>query len=77
MEPRFTRHLRDQIDEDHFQLELLFRAVKVVQSHLYEVEAALASVRNELDDFAVYFGHPRPEPASAALPQPRRRLTKR
>ncbi len=55
MEPRFTRHLRDQLAEDHYQLELLLRAVKVVQAHLYEVEAVVASVRSELDDFAVYF----------------------
>jgi hypothetical protein len=48
-----SRHYLDQIDEDHFQLEQLFRAVKAVQSRLYAVEAELRSVLAELDDLAL------------------------
>jgi len=51
----FSRHYLDQIDEDHFQLEQLFRAVKAIQQRLYYVEATLRSVLAELDDFAL--GH--------------------
>ena len=48
-----SRHYLDQIDEDHFQLEQLFRAVKAIQQRLYHVEASLRSVLAELDDFAL------------------------
>ena len=51
----FSRHYLDQIDEDHFQLEQLFSAVKALQQRLYYVEASLRSVLAELDDFAL--GH--------------------
>ena len=51
--PTLSRQYLDQIDEDHFQLELLFRAVKAVQMRLYAVEASQRSVLAELYDLVV------------------------
>lgn len=51
--PTLSTHYLDQIDEDHFQLEQLFRAVKSIQSRLYAVEASQRSVLAQLDDFAL------------------------
>jgi len=53
--PTLSRHYLDQIDEDHFQLEQLFRAVKTIQARLYAVEASQRSVLSELDDLVI--GH--------------------
>src|SRR5574337_1402843 len=50
MDKHTVRHYRDQIDEDHFQLELLVRALNVVQQRLYRVEAELRSLRSDLED---------------------------
>lgn len=55
----FSRHYLDQIDEDHFQLEQLFRAVKAIQQRLYAVEASQRSVLNQLDDYLLEQPAPR------------------
>lgn len=44
-----SRHYLDQIDEDHYQLELLVRALKAVTTRLYAVEATQRSMLNQLD----------------------------
>lgn len=49
--PTLSNHYLDQIDEDHFALEQLFRAVKSLQARLYAVEASQRSVLREVAEF--------------------------
>ncbi len=58
--PTLSRHYLDQIDEDHFELDQLFRAVKTIQARLYAVEASQRTVLAELAELTPeLIAHPR------------------